>query len=300
MGRHRLHAAPARDGNRRTLVRTALLGGAVAVVLGTAAVTTGMVPVGTSFPYVGVNAADTAQKTQAGGAASPSPAPAAEQQGGLANLSGRASAGPDAGTPTPSTSPSLSAPPSPSAPAAPPASPTPSASAPASPKVQAKPQQSPLPVPVPAPPKTAAPKTAAPKPPAPPAPTPDGGHSAEEAAVLTLVNQERAQAGCGPVRANPPLAALATAFSKDMATRGFFDHTDPDGNSPWDRATKAGLSGLGGENIARGQGDAQAVMNAWMNSPGHKANILNCEFRTLGVGVYLADGGPWWTQDFGF
>ncbi|KOU20890.1 SCP-like extracellular, partial [Streptomyces sp. WM6372] len=134
----------------------------------------------------------------------------------------------------------------------------------------------------------------------PPAPTPGEGHSADEAAVLTLVNQERAQAGCGPVRANPPLATLAAAFSKDMATRGFFDHTDPDGNTPWDRATKAGLAGLGGENIARGQGDAQAVMNAWMNSPGHKANILNCEFRTLGVGVYVAAGGPWWTQDFGF
>ncbi|AWZ16294.1 hypothetical protein DRB96_33230 [Streptomyces sp. ICC1] len=115
-----------------------------------------------------------------------------------------------------------------------------------------------------------------------------------------MVNQERAQAGCVPVRANPPLAALAGAFSKDMAVRGFFDHTDPDGNSPWDRATKAGISGMGGENIARGQGDAQAVMKAWMNSPGHKANILNCEFRTLGVGMHNASGGPWWTQDFGF
>ncbi|MFI5667664.1 CAP domain-containing protein [Streptomyces sp. NPDC051704] len=319
MGRHRLHAAPVRDGNRRTLVRTALLGGAVAVALGTAAVTTGMVPVGGSFPYVGVSADGSTAKTQAGAGAEASPSPAAmpERQGGLANLSGRASAGPDSDGPSrsaspsasPSVSPSPSAPPSPSASPTPPASPTPSASAPASAKVQAKPQKSLLPVPVPVPPKTAAPKPPAPPapttpaaPPAPsatPAPTPGDGHSAEESAVVTLVNQERAQAGCGPVRANPPLAALAGAFSKDMAVRGFFDHTDPDGNTPWDRATKAGLSGLGGENIARGQGDAQAVMNAWMNSPGHKANILNCEFRTLGVGVYVADGGPWWTQDFG-
>lgn len=114
------------------------------------------------------------------------------------------------------------------------------------------------------------------------------------------MNQARAQAGCSPVRANPPLAALAGAFSKDMAVRGFFDHTDPDGNTPWKRADNAGISGLGGENIARGQGDADAVMKAWMNSPGHKANILNCEFRTLGVGAYFAAGGPWWTQDFGF
>ncbi|MYT26082.1 CAP domain-containing protein, partial [Streptomyces sp. SID7760] len=84
MGRHRLHAAPDRGSNRRTLVRTALLGGAVAVVLGTAAVTTGMVPVGSSFPYVGVGAADPDGKTRAGAEASPSPKPVAEQQGGLA------------------------------------------------------------------------------------------------------------------------------------------------------------------------------------------------------------------------
>ncbi|MFJ3199825.1 CAP domain-containing protein [Streptomyces sp. NPDC086989] len=328
MGRHRLHAAPGRDGTRRTLVRTGLLGVSVAVALGTAAVTTGVVPVSTSFPYVGVSADSPAPKPQA--EASPSAKPVAEQRGGLPSLSGRASAGSDAGGPSPSASRTPSASLSPSASASPSASPSPSATpakptpaaastpAPAAPtppaaKEPAKPAQSPAPVvrvPV-APAAPAAPKTAAPKPPAPstpkpPAPTtppatkPDDGRSAQEAAVLTLVNQERAQAGCGPVRANPPLAALAAAFSKDMATRGFFDHTDPDGRTPWDRAANAGLGGLGGENIARGQGDAQAVMNAWMNSPGHKANILNCEFRTLGVGAYFADGGPWWTQDFGF
>ncbi|MFE0739551.1 CAP domain-containing protein, partial [Streptomyces sp. NPDC058855] len=51
---------------------------------------------------------------------------------------------------------------------------------------------------------------------------------------------------------------------------------------------------------ARGQTDAAAVMEAWMNSPGHKANILNCDFKTLGVGVHFGSGGPWWTQDFGY
>jgi uncharacterized protein YkwD len=85
-----------------------------------------------------------------------------------------------------------------------------------------------------------------------------------------------------------------------MAARGFFDHTDPDGATPWDRAEKAGISDLGGENIARGQADAAAVMEAWMNSPGHRANILNCDFKTLGVGVHFGSGGPWWTQDFGY
>ncbi|WEH37657.1 CAP domain-containing protein [Streptomyces sp. AM 4-1-1] len=124
--------------------------------------------------------------------------------------------------------------------------------------------------------------------------------SAPQAAVLALVNQERAKAGCDPVHANAALASLAQAFSEDMAARNFFDHTDPDGATPWDRATKAGVRGLGGENIARGQADAQTVMNSWMASEGHRANILNCDYKTLGVGVHFGTGGPWWTQDFGF
>lgn len=120
------------------------------------------------------------------------------------------------------------------------------------------------------------------------------------AEVLELVNEERSKVGCSPLSANSALADLAESFSDDMAARDFFDHTDPDGKTPWDRAAKAGISSLGGENIARGQADAAAVMEAWMNSPGHKANILNCDFKTLGVGVHFGSGGPWWTQDFGY
>ncbi|MEU4010428.1 CAP domain-containing protein [Streptomyces pseudogriseolus] len=130
-----------------------------------------------------------------------------------------------------------------------------------------------------------------------------GQTSAEATAaveVLRLVNAERAKVGCSPVTADSALTALATAFSNDMAGRGFFDHTDPDGDTPWDRAQAAGISNLGGENIARGQADAEAVMQAWMDSPGHKANILNCDFKSLGVGVHLGPGGPWWTQNFGY
>ncbi|MBO0514378.1 CAP domain-containing protein, partial [Streptomyces beijiangensis] len=129
---------------------------------------------------------------------------------------------------------------------------------------------------------------------------PASRESAAQTAVIALVNKERETAGCKPVTANSPLASLATSFSEDMAARNFFDHTDPDGKSPWDRADAAGVSGLGGENIARGQADAAAVMDAWMNSPGHRANILNCDYKTLGVGVHFGSGGPWWTQDFGF
>ncbi|MEV7173004.1 CAP domain-containing protein [Streptomyces sp. NPDC093224] len=332
MGRHRLPAPPRRGGKHGTALRTGLLGVSVAVALGTAAVTTGMVPVGASFPYVGVDGADTATPA-AKADPSAEPGTAAQQQNGLVNLSGRSATAPGSTSPSRPASPKTPA--SPSAPPSPAASPSPSApSAPAAPSAPPSTSAAPVPsappstrpaVPAPAPSAEAPQKEPAPEPskpatpaspeaPSSPAPRPTAtpepsasatrpsltGHSAEEDAVVTLVNQARAQAGCGPVRANPPLASLAGAFSKDMATRGFFGHDDPDGNTPWDRAAKAGIGGLGGENIARGQGDADAVMKAWMNSPGHKANILNCEFRTLGVGVYAADGGPWWTQDFGF
>lgn len=137
-----------------------------------------------------------------------------------------------------------------------------------------------------------------------PAPGGDGGSTspsaAAEAQVLHLVNDERAQAGCRPLDADPALADLAGDYSAEMAEEDFFAHTTPDGLSPWDRAEAAGITGLGGENIARGQQDAQAVMDAWMHSPGHRANILNCDFTELGVGVHFGSGGPWWTQDFGY
>jgi uncharacterized protein YkwD len=124
--------------------------------------------------------------------------------------------------------------------------------------------------------------------------------AAARSQILTLVNQQRADAGCHPLTASSSLDTLAQNFSDDMAARGFFDHTDPDGRTPWDRAKALGITNLGGENIARGQADAQAVMTAWMNSPGHRANILNCDYTTLGVGIHFGPGGPWWTQDFGF
>ncbi|MEU6079791.1 CAP domain-containing protein [Streptomyces sp. NPDC047108] len=127
-----------------------------------------------------------------------------------------------------------------------------------------------------------------------------GSESSAEAKVLSLVNKERKEAGCRPVKRDKDLADLAETFSEDMADRDFFDHTDPDGENPWDRADVLGILGLGGENIARGQQDAKAVMDAWMASPGHRANILNCDYKKLGVGAQFGDGGPWWTQDFGF
>ena len=118
--------------------------------------------------------------------------------------------------------------------------------------------------------------------------------------VLALVNQERAGAGCVPLTEDPRLGTLAQDLSDEMAARGFFGHTDPSGKSPWDRAASLGIANLGGENIARGQTDAKAVMASWMGTPEHRANILNCEYHTIGIGADFASGGPWWTQDFGY
>lgn len=121
-----------------------------------------------------------------------------------------------------------------------------------------------------------------------------------ESAVLALVNKERAAAGCGPLTANARLGAAARAYSDTMARSGVMSHTGPDGSTMTTRVEAAGYAWSRlGENIARGQADADAVMSAWMNSPGHKANILNCAFREIGIGVHKGDGGPWWTQNFG-
>lgn len=118
--------------------------------------------------------------------------------------------------------------------------------------------------------------------------------------MLALVNKERAAAGCSPVTANSRLARAADDYSDVMAASGVMSHTGPDGSTMASRVEAAGYAwSTLGENIARGQADAASVMESWMNSPGHRANILNCSFRELGVGVHHGDGGPWWTQDFG-
>ena len=120
-----------------------------------------------------------------------------------------------------------------------------------------------------------------------------------EAAVLALVNEARADAGCGALTADPALAAVARAHSADMRDRDYFSHTSPEGLSPFDRAEQAGVGYSQAENIAFGQSDAAAVMEAWLESPGHRENILDCELTRLGVGVAEGPGGPWWTQLFG-
>jgi uncharacterized protein YkwD len=129
---------------------------------------------------------------------------------------------------------------------------------------------------------------------------PVGKTTRDEADVLALVNDEREDVGCKPLKASKELADLAGDFSREMAIEGFFSHLAPDGSSPWDRAEDLGILDLGGENIARGQESPEDVVEDWMRSPSHRANILNCEYRTMGVGEYIDDDGPWWTQDFGY
>jgi uncharacterized protein YkwD len=128
-------------------------------------------------------------------------------------------------------------------------------------------------------------------------------HNAQESEVLRLVNVERAGSGCGPVTADAILAQVARAHSKDMAVNKFFDHNSQDGRSPFDRMRAAGYSfSTAAENIAAGQQTASAVMESWMNSPGHRKNILNCALKELGVGMWKQSGSPYgiyWTQDFG-
>ncbi|MGW2814637.1 CAP domain-containing protein [Streptomyces sp. NPDC001415] len=297
MGRHRRSAAepapavPAAGqdgrspgGSRRKKraivpVRTGLLGASAAVAVGAVAVASGLLPGGGIYKVSG--------DTMAGGQVQASRTPDVQAQGGESEKPSSAAPTPAESAKAahaPSTAPSPSASATPSAPASPPA-PQKKSEAPAPPK--------------PASPSSAPASTPAKLVPSQRAQVPTAEASAA-ATVMSLVNLERAQVGCSPVSADPALASLATAFSDDMAARGFFDHTDPDGRTPWDRAAKAGLQGLGGENIARGQADAKAVMDAWMNSPGHRANILNCQYKSLGVGVHFGPGGPWWTQDFGF
>ncbi|NEA14911.1 CAP domain-containing protein, partial [Streptomyces halstedii] len=118
--------------------------------------------------------------------------------------------------------------------------------------------------------------------------------------VVALVNAERAKEGCGAVSGNSLLATAASRHSADMADRDYFSHTSPDGTDPGDRITAAGYRwSTYGENIAKGQTTPAAVMEAWMNSPGHRANILNCAFKELGVGREDSSDGPVWTQNFG-
>lgn len=123
--------------------------------------------------------------------------------------------------------------------------------------------------------------------------------AAYEQEVFDLVNQIREENGLEPFVYNETLAGTARAHSQDMIDRNFFSHTNPDGEDPFDRMRDNGLSfSMAAENIAAGQRTPEEVVNSWMNSEGHRANILGgCE--ELGVGLALGGSyGYYWTQCF--
>ncbi len=139
-----------------------------------------------------------------------------------------------------------------------------------------------------------------------PAPPSGGGSmSSREREVLRLTNAERSQHGCRALTADSRLVRAAGGHASDMVRRQYFSHTSPDGEGPGERLAEVGFSGRGwGENIAAGQPTARSVVDGWMNSPGHRANILNCDFNRLGVGyvngaVQSGYSPHVWVQNFG-
>lgn len=125
----------------------------------------------------------------------------------------------------------------------------------------------------------------------------DSSVLAFEKEVVRLVNEQRVQNGLKPLKENWELSRVARYKSQDMVDNRYFSHTSPTYGSPFQMIKDFGLSfRTAGENIAYGQRTPQAVVNAWMNSSGHRANILNPSYTQIGVG-YVAKG-HYWTQMF--
>ncbi|MBK5542474.1 CAP domain-containing protein [Pseudomonas sp. TH05] len=139
-----------------------------------------------------------------------------------------------------------------------------------------------------------------------------GDWQAEGQQLLQLLNAARAQprqcgaqafAASAPLAWNAQLGAAAEGHSRAMANQNFFDHKDRDGRTPGDRAELAGYAGGQiGENIAAGQDSARKVLDGWLTSPGHCANLMNPAFRELGAAYAVdpkSDAGIYWTALFG-
>ncbi|AWV88293.1 CAP domain-containing protein [Bradymonas sediminis] len=119
------------------------------------------------------------------------------------------------------------------------------------------------------------------------------------ARVLELTNEARAAEGLGALECDPGLTESAQLHAKDMCDLDYFSHTSADGRTLKERVNAANVQWrMIGENIAYGQSNAAEVHQAWMDSPGHRENILTEGFGRLGVGYYLCDGYPYWVQNF--
>ncbi len=146
--------------------------------------------------------------------------------------------------------------------------------------------------------------------PAQPAPQPEEKQPAEETQstslsqfeqkVVELTNAERAKAGLAPLKVSEELSKVARAKSADMRDNNYFSHQSPTYGSPFDMMKQFGISyTAAGENIAAGQRTPEEVVNSWMNSAGHRKNIMSSDFTHIGVG-YVSGGsyGHYWTQQF--
>lgn len=121
--------------------------------------------------------------------------------------------------------------------------------------------------------------------------------SAYELEVVRLINEIRTQYGLGQLTVNKELSRVARIKSQDMRDKGYFSHTSPTYGSPFDMMKRFGIRyRTAGENIAMGYRTPQSVVNGWMNSPGHRANILNGSFKEIGMGY--VESGNYWTQMF--
>ncbi|MBD2426071.1 CAP domain-containing protein [Phormidium sp. FACHB-1136] len=117
--------------------------------------------------------------------------------------------------------------------------------------------------------------------------------------LLTLVNAERQRAGVAPLRLNDKLATAAQRHAEDMAATRNLSHQGSDGSTMRSRIDATGYGWMAiGENVAMGQTSPEAVMRSWMNSAGHRRNILNPNFQELGVGYAEGGGRPYWVQVF--
>ncbi|NIK11623.1 CAP domain-containing protein [Alkalibacillus almallahensis] len=124
------------------------------------------------------------------------------------------------------------------------------------------------------------------------------GHSFEEQ-VVNLVNKEREKRGLQPLTLSEELSNVARDKSQDMANQGYFSHQSPTYGSPFDMMSDYGIDyRRAGENIAQGQRSPESVMQGWMNSEGHRENILNDQFTHIGVGYVESQGTTYWTQMF--
>lgn len=124
--------------------------------------------------------------------------------------------------------------------------------------------------------------------------------SGKAAEVISLTNSQRKNAGLSNLKENIQLSKLAQLKAEDMAKNGYFSHNSPTYGSAFDMLKTFGISyRTAGENIAKGQKTAQSVMNGWMGSSGHRANILNSSYSEIGVG-YASDakGNTFWVQIF--